>query len=118
VFKANVKFIDSLNAEKCKFWLGINQFADLTNGEFRATKTNTRGSNQVRSRFLLDLGMKNLALMRFLRAWTGGLRVQSLPSRIRANVASIFSITHICKHIFIGDAIVSCDMPDNGTCFE
>jgi len=41
VFKANVKFIESFNAAgNRKFWLGINQFADLTNAEFRATKTN------------------------------------------------------------------------------
>ncbi|CAD6247240.1 unnamed protein product [Miscanthus lutarioriparius] len=41
VFKANVKFIESFNAAgNRKFWLGINQFADLTNDEFRATKTN------------------------------------------------------------------------------
>ncbi|KAF8783554.1 hypothetical protein HU200_000541 [Digitaria exilis] len=41
VFKANVKFIESFNAaENRKFWLGVNQFADLTNEEFRATKTN------------------------------------------------------------------------------
>ncbi|KAK3121431.1 hypothetical protein QOZ80_8BG0653080 [Eleusine coracana subsp. coracana] len=40
VFEANVKFIDSFNAKGHKFWLGVNQFADLTNEEFRATKTN------------------------------------------------------------------------------
>ncbi|CAL5035531.1 unnamed protein product [Urochloa decumbens] len=41
VFKANVKFIESFNsAGNRKFWLGVNQFADLTNDEFRATKTN------------------------------------------------------------------------------
>ncbi|CAL5018208.1 unnamed protein product [Urochloa decumbens] len=41
LFKANVKFIESFNAAgNRKFWLGINQFADLTNDEFRATKTN------------------------------------------------------------------------------
>ncbi|WVZ88714.1 hypothetical protein U9M48_035200 [Paspalum notatum var. saurae] len=41
VFKANVKFIEAFNAEGSrKFWLGVNQFADLTNDEFRATKTN------------------------------------------------------------------------------
>ncbi|KAF8655029.1 hypothetical protein HU200_033625 [Digitaria exilis] len=41
VFKANVKFIESFNAAvNRKFWLGVNQFADLTNEEFRATKTN------------------------------------------------------------------------------
>jgi len=41
VFKANVKYIESFNAgENRKFWLSVNQFADLTNDEFRATKTN------------------------------------------------------------------------------
>ncbi|KAF8701390.1 hypothetical protein HU200_033623 [Digitaria exilis] len=41
VFKANVRFIESFNAAgNRKFWLGVNQFADLTNNEFRATKTN------------------------------------------------------------------------------
>nr|CAB3483999.1 unnamed protein product [Digitaria exilis] len=46
VFKANVKFIESFNtAGNRKFWLGVNQFADLTNDEFRATKTN-KGFNQ------------------------------------------------------------------------
>ncbi|TVU07294.1 hypothetical protein EJB05_47343, partial [Eragrostis curvula] len=40
VFKANVKFIESFNAGNNKFWLGVNQFADITNDEFRATKTN------------------------------------------------------------------------------
>uniref|UniRef100_A0A804RSX8 Senescence-specific cysteine protease SAG39 n=1 Tax=Zea mays TaxID=4577 RepID=A0A804RSX8_MAIZE len=41
VFKANVKFIESFNTGgNRKFWLGINQFADLTNDEFRTTKTN------------------------------------------------------------------------------
>jgi hypothetical protein len=41
VFKANVKFIESFNAAgNRKFRLGVNQFADLTNDEFRATKTN------------------------------------------------------------------------------
>ncbi|KAJ1254876.1 hypothetical protein BS78_K315100 [Paspalum vaginatum] len=41
VFKANVKFIESFNvAGNRKFWLGVNQFDDLSNDEFRATKTN------------------------------------------------------------------------------
>ncbi|KAL6841023.1 hypothetical protein ACP4OV_028992 [Aristida adscensionis] len=38
VFKDNVAFIESFNAGNHKFWLGANQFADLTNEEFRATK--------------------------------------------------------------------------------
>jgi hypothetical protein len=41
VFKANVAFIESFNAAgNHKFWLGVNQFTDLTNDEFRATRTN------------------------------------------------------------------------------
>ncbi|KAF7091546.1 hypothetical protein CFC21_094114 [Triticum aestivum] len=40
VFKANVGFIESFNTENCKFYLGINQFTDLTNKEFKATKAN------------------------------------------------------------------------------
>ncbi|TVU07282.1 hypothetical protein EJB05_47331, partial [Eragrostis curvula] len=40
VFKANVKFIETFNAGNKKFRLGVNQFADITNDEFRAVKTN------------------------------------------------------------------------------
>ncbi|KAM3189150.1 hypothetical protein ACQJBY_067839 [Aegilops geniculata] len=40
VFKANVEFIESFNAENHKFFLGVNQFADLTNEEFKMTKAN------------------------------------------------------------------------------
>uniref|UniRef100_A0A0D9W2N7 Peptidase C1A papain C-terminal domain-containing protein n=1 Tax=Leersia perrieri TaxID=77586 RepID=A0A0D9W2N7_9ORYZ len=40
VFKTNVAFIESFNAGNHKFWLGVNQFADLTNYEFKAMKTN------------------------------------------------------------------------------
>ena len=40
VFKANVGFIESFNAEHHKFYLGINQFIDLTNEEFKGTKAN------------------------------------------------------------------------------
>uniref|UniRef100_A0ACD5UJT1 Uncharacterized protein n=1 Tax=Avena sativa TaxID=4498 RepID=A0ACD5UJT1_AVESA len=39
VFKANVAFIESVNARNDKFWLEANQFADITNDEFRATHT-------------------------------------------------------------------------------
>ena len=40
VFKANVGFIESFNAGNRKFYLGVNQFADITNEEFKATKAN------------------------------------------------------------------------------
>jgi C1A family cysteine protease len=39
VFKNNVAFIESVNAWNDKFWLEANQFADITNDEFRATHT-------------------------------------------------------------------------------
>jgi hypothetical protein len=39
VFKANVAFIESVNAGNKKFWLEANQFADITEEEFRATRT-------------------------------------------------------------------------------
>ncbi|CAM0914016.1 unnamed protein product [Alopecurus aequalis] len=40
VFKANVRFIESFNVGNHKFYLGVNQFSDITNDEFKATKTN------------------------------------------------------------------------------
>jgi KDEL-tailed cysteine endopeptidase len=40
IFKANARFIESFNAGGHKFWLDTNQFADISNDEFRATKTN------------------------------------------------------------------------------
>ena len=36
IFKANMELIESFNAGNHKFRLGANQFADLTNDEFRA----------------------------------------------------------------------------------
>ncbi|KAL6841186.1 hypothetical protein ACP4OV_029155 [Aristida adscensionis] len=40
IFKANAKFIESFNLGNHKFWLGINQFADITNDEYKATIIN------------------------------------------------------------------------------
>lgn len=40
VFKANVGFIESFNAKNHKFYLGVNQFADITNDEFKASRAN------------------------------------------------------------------------------
>ncbi|CAM0946548.1 unnamed protein product [Alopecurus aequalis] len=39
VFKANVAFIESVNSGTDKFWLEANQFADISEDEFRATYT-------------------------------------------------------------------------------
>jgi len=39
VFKDNVAFVESFNANKNnKFWLGVNQFADLSTEDFKANK--------------------------------------------------------------------------------
>ncbi|KAF7013429.1 unnamed protein product [Triticum aestivum] len=49
VFKANVEFIEMFNAQNHKFWLGVNQFADITNDEFKTTNTNKRfKANSIR----------------------------------------------------------------------
>ncbi|TVU07267.1 hypothetical protein EJB05_47315, partial [Eragrostis curvula] len=42
VFKANVAFIESVNAGNQQFWLEANQFADLTDDEFRGAHTGYR----------------------------------------------------------------------------
>nr|AAR92154.1 putative cysteine protease 1 [Iris x hollandica] len=39
IFRANVERIESFNAENHKFKLGVNQFADLTNEEFKTRNT-------------------------------------------------------------------------------
>nr|CAD1845068.1 unnamed protein product [Ananas comosus var. bracteatus] len=44
-FKANVEFIEKFNAGGHKYWLGANQFADLTNEEFRAMIDGLRSSD-------------------------------------------------------------------------
>jgi len=36
IFKANMEYIEMRNAENLTFWLGPNQFTDMTNDEFRA----------------------------------------------------------------------------------
>nr|CAB3483993.1 unnamed protein product [Digitaria exilis] len=50
VFKANVAFIESVNAGNHKFWLEANQFADLTDVEFRATRTGYRPPSKPRTK--------------------------------------------------------------------
>lgn len=61
VFKANAAFIESFNAGSHKFWLGVNQFADLTNEEFRATKNN-KGFNPSAVRVPTGFRYENLSL--------------------------------------------------------
>ncbi|GJN36596.1 hypothetical protein PR202_gb25472 [Eleusine coracana subsp. coracana] len=61
VFKANVKFIESFNAGSHKYWLGINQFADLTSDEFRASKTN-KGFKPSKLKAPTGFRYKNLSI--------------------------------------------------------
>lgn len=44
IFQANVELIESFNAGNHKYKLGANQFADLTNEEFRAMYTGFKPS--------------------------------------------------------------------------
>ena len=37
VFKDNLKHIDEINKKVSSYWLGLNEFADLTHEEFKAT---------------------------------------------------------------------------------
>lgn len=36
IFEKNLKYINDFNAEQHSFKVGVNQFADLTNAEFRS----------------------------------------------------------------------------------
>ncbi|BAF29576.2 Os12g0273800 [Oryza sativa Japonica Group] len=59
VFKANVAFIESFNAGgKNRYWLGVNQFADLTSEEFKATMTNSKGFSTPNNGVRVSTGFK------------------------------------------------------------
>lgn len=49
VFRANVAFIESVNSQNHKFWVEVNQFADLTDDEFRATRTGYKPAGKART---------------------------------------------------------------------
>jgi hypothetical protein len=100
VFKTNVAFIESVNSGTDKFWLEANQFADITEDEFKATYTRgishlwvvTRGRRRGSS-----MPMSASTLSR--RPWTGGRKVQSLLSKTKANVVSSYSNNYVVNLI-------------------
>jgi C1A family cysteine protease len=47
VFKSNLKFIDEHNAKQSSYRLGLNQFSDLTNEEFKSKYTGRKVSQAV-----------------------------------------------------------------------
>jgi KDEL-tailed cysteine endopeptidase len=61
VFKTNARFIESFNTRGHKFWLSINQFADITNDEFRETKTN-KGFIQNKVKVPTEFRYENVSL--------------------------------------------------------
>ncbi|KAF8674758.1 hypothetical protein HU200_048040 [Digitaria exilis] len=61
VFKDNVAFIESFNAGNNKFWLAVNQFADLTNDEFKATKSN-KGFKQMLTSAVTGFKYENVSV--------------------------------------------------------
>ena len=50
VFKDNLKHIDEINKKVTSYWLGLNEFADLTHEEFEATYLGLRNDLPRRSR--------------------------------------------------------------------
>ena len=47
VFKANVDIIEEHNAKKLSYWLGVNEFADLTWEEFSSTHLGYKAGSAV-----------------------------------------------------------------------
>jgi C1A family cysteine protease len=62
VFSANVAFIESVNAGNDKFWLEANQFADLTDDEFRATRTGYKPAGAGKARRTTGFRYANVSL--------------------------------------------------------
>jgi hypothetical protein len=103
VFKTNVKFIESFDAEKRKFWLGVNQFADLSNDEFRATKTN-KGFKPSTVMVPTGFRYENICIDTLAESvdWRTKGAVTSIKDQGQCgNVYLGYITTHIFKHLIL-----------------
>ncbi|PIN25365.1 Cysteine proteinase Cathepsin L [Handroanthus impetiginosus] len=82
IFKDNLKFIDEHNTENRTYKVGLNQFADLTNKEFKSMYLGTR--SDAKRRFVKS---KN-ASQRYV-FWAGDKLPESVDWRERGAVAPI-----------------------------
>ncbi|XBH80794.1 hypothetical protein VPH35_106467 [Triticum aestivum] len=83
-----IGFIESFNAENHKFYLGINLFTDLTNKEFKSTTAN-KGYKTSLERVPTGFMYENVSFDALPTIVDWRPKVQSLPSRIRANVGIV-----------------------------
>ncbi|GJN26086.1 hypothetical protein PR202_gb13989 [Eleusine coracana subsp. coracana] len=89
VFWDNLKFVDEHNAraDEHGYRLGMNDFADLTNDEFRATYL---GAKPVQSNRAAGRCTATMVSRPCRTPSTGGPRARLLPSRTRDNAVSDF----------------------------
>ncbi|CAM0907964.1 unnamed protein product [Alopecurus aequalis] len=100
VFKANMVFIESVNAANDKFWLEANQFADMTNDEFRATHTGYKQSVS---------GSKGRKMTGFRYA---NVSLDALPTSVDWRTKG--AVTPIKNQGKCEQELVDCDTSDNG----
>ncbi|XBH77687.1 hypothetical protein VPH35_104123 [Triticum aestivum] len=126
VFKANVVFIESVNAGTDKFWLEANQFADITDDEFRATHTGYKasvGGNKGRKTGFRYANVRLDALPTFMDWRTKGAvtpikdqgqcgccwafsTVASMEGIVKLSTGKLISLSE--------QELVDCDFIDNG----
>ncbi|KAH9303444.1 hypothetical protein KI387_015027, partial [Taxus chinensis] len=50
LFEDNLRYIDGVNRKRLEYWLGMNEFADMSHGEFKAQYLGTRPDLSTRTR--------------------------------------------------------------------